>query len=106
MTVPRMFAAFTTVLLVVLLIKKLPIKSDTQILLVKVLACVAMLLRIVTVIMLQYHSRNPTEECFVSSQASSALTYMDIVSFAGIAALTWQHLREDKIQKMVFIETS
>lgn len=106
MTIPRMFAALTTALLVALIIKKLPIKTDTQNLAVKVLACVAMLLRIMTVIFLQYHSRNPTEECFVSSQASSTLTYMDIVSFAAIAVLTWQYLREDKLQKMMLIETN
>ena len=92
MTVPRMFAAFIAFMFVFFLIKKFP-KQGFEILAVKVFACLALLTRIITVIMLYYYSRNPTKECFVSEQAANALTYMDIAAFGSIAAFMWQYLR-------------
>lgn len=104
MTIPRMLAALASSFFVVCLIKKL-LRDNYQMVTVKALACFSIILRILCFVMVKYYVRNPTEQCYVSSAASSSLSYMDVISCIAIILLAWQYIREDKISKMRMIET-
>lgn len=102
MTIPRMFAAFFGIVFMISILKKF-LRENLQNLIIKGLACLSILVRVLAIVMLKYYTRNPTEQCFVSQSAGSALTYMDIVSCLAIGLLAWQYLRELKMQKMKMI---
>lgn len=86
MTVSRIIASLLSLGLIIFV----SFKSTKSGLLFKSLACLAILFRIITDLLLRYFSNNPTQQCFVSYKVTDILTYLDLISLATILITTYE----------------